>query len=362
MDKLTKDNARMKVIWHFYANQVNMGDWASALGIRQFVSASTPKKIQYLDRFLLDPITDEDIDAINQTADLVLVGGGGLWRRRDDLPSGWLWNITPNQLRAIRRPIVVYAVGLNEEYKRPATWSIERNGVEGIRQIVDQAALVGVRDYWTLDWLDQQRTQMDNIFLVPCPSMLLGEAPQPDAVQRDVIGINLVPSSRMAKADAFFGEIQKILGWLRAEGFAIKYLCNSSTAEDSVIRLAEAYPGDVVIPHSPSDLLAAYGSVRMVVGMRAHAILLAFNRNVPVFSIGYNRKCEAFLQLLKAEEYLVKWNPSTWSLKPDLYRKAVPKIVSLIERTSEIQHVWQDLRASYRAYNQTFATRITQLL
>ena len=350
----------MKVIWHFYANKVNMGDWASMLGIRQFLSAAISQEIDFVDHLLLHEVTKREVDEINRSADIVVVGGGGLWRRTD-LPLGWLWNITPELLCAIRCPIVFYSIGLNKEYHRSTEFVLNQRATSGIVQAVQRAALVGVRDYWTLDWLCN--LNVCEPYLVPCPSMLLQVDNRVESVQNDIIGLNTVPLGRIAKRNASFALMEDLLEWVVSEGFKLRYLCHSPHPTDFSLQLQDIFPGDLVAPRNPYELLNSYASVKMVIGMRAHSILFAFNQNRPVFAVRYNQKCEAFMKLLGVEHYSIPWPQyRLWGAGPFTLRKVKTKIHELMNEISEIQHSWQNYRTLYRRYNEEFAAKVASLL
>ena len=65
------------------------------------------------------------VDQMNEEADLILIGGGGLifFRPEDESASGWSFNIEMEKLRGISKPIVVYAVGYNRFGFDPASAS-----------------------------------------------------------------------------------------------------------------------------------------------------------------------------------------------------------------------------------------------
>jgi len=351
----------LKVIWHFYANRVNMGDWASALGVRQFLSESIQDELTFVDHFLSQEITDKEMSEINEKADLIVVGGGGLFFRKD-FPLGWYWNITPQQLAAIRCPIVVYAVGLNDvAYTNCENWLLNQHSIDGIVQVVNRAALVGVRDKWTLDWLQKQTPKQ--VFLVPCPAMFYRGNHQEEHVQDDLIGINIVPLSRIRNKRAFLSFMDKLLTWICGEGFRVVYLCHGSRPHDGIQEISRYHSGSVITPNDPAELLKAYNSVRLVIGMRAHAIIFAFNRNRPVFTISYARKCEAFLNMLGMECYSAKWKPfPLFGINPYVMKKMKFKIYDLLQQTVEVRDSWQHYQAIYKQYNQEFAKRVAKLL
>lgn len=350
----------MRTIRHYYANRENMGDWAAALGIRQFLSAAVSDELRFVDCRLCDPVTDDDVDEINRTTDLVIVGGGGLllsigW------PSGWMWNVRHEQMQAIKCPIVLYAIGFNDEYKHRKARVRAARSTEGIRCSAQIAALVGARDRATLEWMRQQN--LGNADLVPCPSMFLrprNESPQPDESR---MGINVVPSSRVEKNDALLGVMKDLIEWLTEKGLAITYLPHAEKPNDNILALQEAFPGQLIRPRDPYELLEAYAAVKAVIGMRGHSTLFAFNRDRPVFGLTYNRKCEEFLRLLGIEQYSMPWRPRRFFRSTRVIRRRLKtQVQEFLDHGEEIRETWKSCRAFCRECNEQFSARVAALL
>jgi len=346
----------MKKVWHFYANRTNMGDWASALGVRQFLDAASSEPIEYVDHFLLDPVTNEEFDRMNQTADMVVIGGGGTWFRKDT-PSGWMLNMRPELLRRLRPPLAIFGVGLNDQFDRTSDWSLDAPSIANILETVDRACCVGVRDAWTLNWLREQG--VTNAKLAPCPSMLLECKADSGARRSNLVGVNTVSTRMVRHPNRLLRLMSKTLARLCENGFTPVYMCQGDAANDLTQALHARFPGEMIVPKSPVDLLRAYGRVRFMIAMRAHSLLLAFNRDTPSFCISYNKKCESFLKLLEADDYRLDWDfgpVSVWN--PRIHRTVWDGVQSLMAHENEIRSRWKDLRERFRVFCRDFAEEI----
>ncbi|HEV2930528.1 MAG TPA: hypothetical protein VGW74_17730, partial [Propionibacteriaceae bacterium] len=69
----------------------------------------------YDSRPLRDPVGPSLVDYLTTDFDAVVVGGGGLFLRGSHAKprSGWQWNISLDQLRRLKPPLVIYSVGNN---------------------------------------------------------------------------------------------------------------------------------------------------------------------------------------------------------------------------------------------------------
>ena len=66
-------------------------------------------------------VTADLISTINESADAVIVGGGGLFLgdTNPNARSGWQWNISRELLSRLEKPLIVFAVGNNRFIGQP---------------------------------------------------------------------------------------------------------------------------------------------------------------------------------------------------------------------------------------------------
>ncbi len=350
----------MKCVRHFYANRANMGDWASALGVQQSIRDASPDEVEFHEHFLSSPVSDRDIDEINEEANLVVVGGGGLLFRKN-FPLGWYWNITPDRLARLRPPIVLYSIGLNSEHVRAQEWKLRPESIEGIGRVMGAAALVGLRDGWSLRWASE--TFGRDFEFAPCPSLFLRSlAGKGEHGSTSTVGVNLVPRNKLRNGARFLDAMKGLLLHLADQGLLIRFLCHAQEPEDMVAELAQVVPSEVFCPKDPLALLAEYGDVGTILCVRAHAALLAFNQNTPFCNIEYNTKCQAFLTMLNSDERMIRWPGRFWTTAGTFGRRVDSQLERLRAESDRIRTEWEPLRADLRERNECFAAAAVRLM
>ena len=106
---------------HDNKNQ-NSGDTVLFEMVRHAFDAMSAEEIIWKKRQVWDPVTQEDIQDINISYDAIIIGGGLLLRDQtgaDSSKSGWQWNCSVKDLKAIQIPIIVFAVGYNRFRGQP---------------------------------------------------------------------------------------------------------------------------------------------------------------------------------------------------------------------------------------------------
>jgi polysaccharide pyruvyl transferase WcaK-like protein len=129
------------MIHHVYANQSNIGDWLSAIGIQSLLAA-LPMREHFCD----EPFIAETLENLSRLSedDLLIIGGGGLfmdyftplWQGLERMP--------------LRTPMIIWGVGYCDLKQEPSQPPIDL-----IRRIVARARHCFVRDEITRRLLDQ---------------------------------------------------------------------------------------------------------------------------------------------------------------------------------------------------------------
>lgn len=132
----------------------NIGDGALVRGIQYTLPQDIQTDIRFVDHCITDflkydklKFDDQYVEWLNNNANLLLIGGGGLISEKNYLPT----ILPPDVIYRLKLPIVVYAVGHNlfdgERLKNPAGLSAL------IDQIRELGGLFSVRNDGSLDKL-----------------------------------------------------------------------------------------------------------------------------------------------------------------------------------------------------------------
>ncbi|MCA9976373.1 MAG: class I SAM-dependent methyltransferase, partial [Anaerolineales bacterium] len=123
---------------------------------------------------LWDEVTPQVVQRLNEDARGIVIGGGGLLLR-DTNPnplSGWQWHCATAQMKAIKTPIVVFAIGYNRFRGQEDFAPVFR---ESISQLVAQSAFFSLRNWGSIhalrDYLEPDLHE--KIQYQPCPTTVL---------------------------------------------------------------------------------------------------------------------------------------------------------------------------------------------
>src|SRR6186997_1841948 len=127
--------------WHVYARYHNFGDYALGLGLRGLFE----QHLGVPSVFELHDAHTSSFDAnlvaeLNATADLLLVGGGGLIRGHGDR---WLFRMPDDVIPSVQVPMVFYGLGYNNFPGEP---DISPAILENLRSLQERALGFSVRN------------------------------------------------------------------------------------------------------------------------------------------------------------------------------------------------------------------------
>ena len=109
-------------IWHIATHTANIGDGALVNGIQTTLKQDLEEEIQFHNDCLMyyenywgnKKYDQELVDQINEEADLLIIGGGGMMDgRRSRKHTGIGFDLPLNLFEQIKIPIVFYALGFN---------------------------------------------------------------------------------------------------------------------------------------------------------------------------------------------------------------------------------------------------------
>ena len=298
-------------------------------------------------------------------ADLVLVGGGGLFQDDDSLIKMPYWALRIAMIRLLCRRIVGYSIGAGPLRSRLSKWSA--------RLALLCMARVSVRDEIAREYL-QPLSRMP-VELVPDPALILQPTwvtpPAPDSQPtQPVIGVavrqwfhhvrSFVPHKYAVKYHlrAIPGaQQQRELCVLLAEaldraaaelGARVVFLPTynvSHEADDSVCRdvmaLMKTADTRVEMITDPDAYLTRARELSVMVGGRMHPTILAAEAHVPIVGLAYNEKFQGFFKLLKLDKLAMNVNDFVAGRDVDglvaLIHEALQERDSMAERLAPLQ-------------------------
>lgn len=316
-------NDRTKIIYHVGAWGGNFGDSILQQSARINLTELAGCEIEF--RYIncqQTEFTPQLISDINESGDLLLIGGGGLvfYRPQDNSKSGWQWNIDINLIDNITVPIVFYGIGYNQfEYDTTDFLPITN---KHLQKTVEKATLFSVRNQGTKRDLVARGCNPAKITVIPDSGMFLQpkELYIPRINEHKVkIGFNWTtdrqdqtfPAPSKIMRDKFLASIINVLNRaIREKNAQIVHIGHMGGDFDrEIIEILKAHliEEPVIIDDEIKDiyppsgekaayLVDVYRQMDIVLGMRGHANIVAFGQNTPSIGLGSHRKLRYFLE------------------------------------------------------------------
>ncbi len=262
----------------------------------------------------------EDVARINADAKAVVVGGGGILlpdrhRKIPNTDSDWLWNISLENLRALKKPIIGFAIGYN---RMKGQDDFRPYFKEHIAETVERSVFFGMRNSSSIEKLAPYLPSrlIDKLSLQPCPTNLMSiTEPERWAAKRD-------PKKKSVVFVLFMGF--KTLGLIEKQENIrrVARLAKRLVQRDWEIHIAthtidelDALPAfeleKVPFKHTMLDMLSReavvqyYRDKSLVIGMRGHGVMLPYGIGVPVMGIINHYKVRYFLEEVKLGDQTV---------------------------------------------------------
>jgi polysaccharide pyruvyl transferase WcaK-like protein len=320
---------RILNVWHIGAWNRNFGDWALCYHIHHLLNDLGAARDCHFHFHLVDAqrtyFYRELVDHMNDEADLVIYGGGGgvFHRPEDRSQSGWMFNISLEDLDRIAAPIVVYSIGYNRFPYDPTEFP-DITHVH-LQRLQEKAVLFSSRNSGSRKVMSETfGLRADKIDLVPDPGICLYDRPIELPARRSgvpVIAVNLsgdrphyrYPAPHEENMRRFFGGVKAALlrcvKELGAQIMFLPHLVNVDT--DLYAEFAEGFPagsifstyeelpflypppGELMYPHVPF-FTNLFRQADVMLGMRGHACIIAFGAGTRFMPLGEHRKVGYF--------------------------------------------------------------------
>jgi hypothetical protein len=256
--------------FHFVtANESNVGDWMSAIGIRRLLG-DPPHTLHFCDEYFL-PETLPWMRCLGES-DLMVIGAGGLfqeyftpfWRGMSDLAG--------------RVPYCLWGLGV---CGRPDDLSDESRAL--IRSIAQQSRLCVVRDEMTRQWLALPDVPPP----VPCPSIVAAqEVAIPPGPRRGLL--HAVHLDLVSAAD--YELARSVLSEHAARHGLVYHETDNRTEQGEISQL--------------DQVMSQYASAAAVVSSRLHGCILGLAMGCKVLALASDRKVDAFMRSVGLADWI----------------------------------------------------------
>lgn len=277
-------------------------------------------KQKWVDENHKKKVLAEDVTRINADAKAVIVGGGGILlpdrhRRVPNVDSDWLWNISLENLRAISKPVIGFAIGYNR-MKGQDDFKPYFN--QHISETVDRSVFFGMRNTSSIEKLIPYLPPRlaDKLSLQPCPTNLMSiMEPERWAAKRD-------PKKKSVAFVLFMGfktlgliekqenirRVARLAKRMLKRGWDIHIATHTIDELDALqaFRLENVpFKHTMLDMLSREDVVQYYRNQNLVIGMRGHGVMLPYGIGVPVMGIINHYKVKYFLEEVKLGDQTV---------------------------------------------------------
>lgn len=358
----------------------NFGDLALQAGQMRVLREDTSETLEFLPIHCQETVFHADlIEAINETCDLLLLGGGGMifHRPEDSSRSGWQFNIAIEDLEKIKVPVATYGIGYNafhfDEMK------LLPIAMQHLLATQAKAALFSVRNQGSRSALIAGGLNGDRIEVIPDPGMYV--APRkfslPGGEEAELrIGLNWAgdrPHFRFSEPWADSREILiaslcdafELLAqtFPRMKVYFIPHLVDRIDSDvwqhfenrlgDLIVNLEDS--ASQIYPPSLAQvgfLADTYRQMDLTIGMRGHANIIPFGMETIPVGLGSHDKVGFFLdEAGLSDNWLSTQKTSDAGGGISISEKLLRLLDCRNEQQAYIANKMQQFRQTTREYN-----------
>jgi len=308
------------------------------------------------------------VDVLNHSTQGLVIGGGGFIIRDQQggntANSGWLWNISLENLAKLQVPVILFAIGYNRFRGQP---DFDENFKVHINEVVHKALFVGMRNTGSINKLArylESDSLKDKLRLQFCPTTVAWQI-FPHIAQlaldfeartrkKPVLAFNFAydrPSMRFGDMeDQILKRLALVMKCIEESGWDIVL-----TAHKVIDRAIETYLDNAKVNYATHDLTEAthlevmkhYAQCDFAIGMRGHGQMIPFGMRRPIISLISHDKMGYFLEDIGHPEWGVELGDE--NLVETLWQRFKQHAIDEIEETKrqveDAQNVvWQQSR------------------
>ena len=284
----------------------NVGDPLLFYELENLFNTISGKEYAWYHRSILRRISKFEIWCWNHFAKGLIVGGHGLLMvdtgRNEN--SGWQLNVSLQELKTIRCPLAILAIGYNTFRGQEDFNPVFR---PHINECVKKSVVFGLRNYGSIralsDYLDEENRR--KICFQPCPTTMLSLYEKlPLVERRKSIGICLAFDrfeNRFGNSfDSVVNQLVKYKESWNSKGYEIIFFVHNPTDLKTEYAKAIAQKGVEILSISGQtyeQIFEFYMAKTLIVGMRGHSLMIPWGLGTPVISLTTQNKQKWFIEI-----------------------------------------------------------------
>ncbi len=289
--------------WHVYARYNNFGDYALGVGLRNVLDRHFKPglifKLYDAHEIVFD---DWPVQQLNSTANMLLVGGGGLIHGTG---GEWLFRMRNHVVDKVRVPMVFYGLGYNLFPNEP---SIGQPIIDNLKLLQERAISFTVRNDGTRERLAGLGFEAPE---VPDPGFFVDGDYRPPPIPKPFVLMQLafaIPKWRDYAESDLIAQVGPVIRSLLKRGYQV-VLAPHTLGDDRLAIRLQAELGSPLGLHKWNwhhimrdectfEGLAYYKHARFVIGMRGHSQICPIGMGTPVIVIENHAKHKGLIAKL----------------------------------------------------------------
>ncbi len=294
--------------WHYLADHSgNAGDKLLPETVQKALLSHSPQLI--IDNYHIHQHLDiKQVDRLNQYAGIVIGGGGLVYpASAPSFQSGWQWNISQENLKAITVPITFFAVGYNSFRSQSP---VPEKMIQHLTLCAEKSVYLGFRHLGDVSIIQEHLPDSlaNKIRYQPCPTTLLKQL-YPNMTRHKKEPFISLNFAYDRYEERFRGRYKSILASMAKviKHFQTKiefvYYAHSPGDRQFVKHLKKIHGLNLVCLKmytlTPEEIVKAYHTPYLSLGMRGHAGLIPFGAGTVPIGLVAHRKISAFFDDLQ---------------------------------------------------------------
>ncbi|MBN1364460.1 MAG: polysaccharide pyruvyl transferase family protein [Syntrophaceae bacterium] len=312
---------RRDVIYHFgvFGRYANVGDNILYSKMEQITNLIVGKNLKWYHRHIHNgEISKWEVFLINRIAKSIVIGGHGLLMidTNANENSGWQFNISIENLKKIKIPIIIAAIGYNTFRNQNDFIPIFK---DHISCMVEKSVFFGLRNYGSIEALKKYIPEKlhSKLRFQPCPTTMANQffpltRSQPHKNNKRIgicVAFDRLENRFGQQHNVIFSQLIKYANLLMDTGYSVQFFAHNQYDIFSNYSNIFEEKGFNIIPLyklNENEVYQFYNDFTLILGMRGHSLMIPFGAGIPIISLTTQNKQKWFIETLNHSEWSIE--------------------------------------------------------